>query len=133
MKIGESGNVSPELVGFYCAVLLCDLWEHLADEMSTSSSAFLLKTSADLLGMSAPDILSSQSYGRLALSQSIHVTRVAKGIPAALPQLLQITEMITENIYLWKALPKKNKHYCQKSPDAPADGEGNFLPFRLAS
>lgn len=46
--------------------------------------------------MSAPDTPSSQSCGRLAVSKSFCATRIAKGIPATLPQWLQISEMIIE-------------------------------------
>lgn len=45
---------------------------------------YSLRLLVNLLGMSASDILSSQSCGRLALSQSWWATRVAKGIPATL-------------------------------------------------
>lgn len=102
----------------YCAVLLCDLWEHLVDELSTSSIALLFKTS-------------SKSSGNVCSWHTVLTILWAAGSKQRFVQyqgsqgntgntITAIADNWNDyrNISLWKALPKRSEHYSQNSPDA---------------
>lgn len=90
-----------------------------------------LRLLANLLGMSAPDTLSSQSCGWLAVSKSLCATRVVKGISATLPQWLQTAEMIIETFLCGRYFQRGVSIILRIPQMLLQMGKAIFFPFHL--
>lgn len=129
MKIGESGNMFTVDSHFVLSsyVTFGNIWLMSCPQVPVHYS---LRLVANLLGMSAPDKPSLQC-GRLAVSKSFSATRVAKGIPATLPQRLQITEMIIETFLCGRSFQRGASIILRIPQMLLQMGKAIFFPFNL--